>query len=430
MRAFFCSLSLLALTAAPASAQLAEICDNANDDDGDGAQDCADPDCAGHEACPTAGLPPENTPRLCQNERDDDEDGATDCDDPGCRQLIFCVNRPEEEEETGERCRNGEDDDGDGAADCDDDSCTEACSLSAPRDGQPGTRGIYEPRVVESDDPEMGFVEHDDPRRYPQRFVQRPMTYLSGMLVPRAGLSVRPTNLGFGGGDDYLTHLGAGVSYGVFDFWEVSVLPLPLRLAPSFDYENPAISTTLRFFANEAFEIGAYANVAIPVGTAESPGPFEPLPHHHLLARSRYSTVTQLDLALLARLHLGEWVRIDLALPVSTFVFGENALGELDARVDLVFDARVAVQLGDYFYAGLWTGAFVPGPDYDAPKVPFGFFAGGSFPGSRRGPAADVGLRFGWPLFFDSEPVFGVDEVDPDFWQMTLDVRIYTYLLP
>lgn len=398
------SLFFALLVTSPASAQLAEICDNARDDDGDAGVDCADPDCAGHSACPpSTRLPPENTPRLCQNELDDDGDGAVDCDDTGCAQLIFCVRRPDVESEPPED------------------------ELAAPDDGAPGTRGIYAPREPEEPEPAMGFVEHDDPREYPQPFARHPMTYLRGMLVPTLGLSVRQIG-DFFGARDHLTQLGVGLSYGIFDIWQVTVLAPPFALSPSFDVENPAVSTTLRILRFDFFELGVYANVAIPIGTSELPGPAEPLPHHHLLARSRYSNVAQLDLALMARLHAGEWVRFDLTLPMSTLVFGEDATGAIDVRADLVLDLRVSVQITELAYAGVFSGVIARGPGYDRPHVPFGFFAGATIPGHDRGPAADVGVRFGWPFFYLNEP--GIEEVDADFWQLTVEARVYSYLLP
>ena len=423
---------LLALAASPASAQLGEQgeqgehCDNDADDDGDGLADCGDPDCTGHPSCPPGGGATENTPRACQNGADDDADGRVDCDDEGCSQLIFCVGRDRPREDTRAECTNGTDDDADGEIDCDDVDCEEACALSAPVDGQPGTRGIYQPRVVERG-PEVRFVEHHDPRRYPVAHVLQPMTYLSGMLVPSAGFSARRINPYL---EEHLSQLGVGATYGIFDFWQITALLPVLRLSPSFDLENPAISTTVRVFSHEVIEVGVMGNVAIPIGTAEAPGPFEPLPNAHLLGRSRYSTVAQLDLSLLVRLHLGEVARVDLVVPATTLVFGSDSTGGLAVRGDLGFEWRLAFQPTRMLYLGAWGNVFVPGPSLDAPKVGLGIFAGVTIPSGPRGPIADLGLRFGWPVLWESRPAFGVDEVDPAFWQLTFDARIYTYLLP
>jgi hypothetical protein len=56
-------------------------CDDGVDDDGDGATDCADPDCATDAACI------EN----CGNRQDDDGDGWVDCADDDCWSLAACA---------------------------------------------------------------------------------------------------------------------------------------------------------------------------------------------------------------------------------------------------------------------------------------------------------------------------------------------------
>ncbi len=93
-----------------------EDCANEVDDDGDGAVDCEDDDCDGAPAC----RPPLE---LCDNGNDDNGDGQVDCADPQCAALPECLPDPED-------CQNGVDDDGDGAVDCDDDAC-----LAAPNCG-------------------------------------------------------------------------------------------------------------------------------------------------------------------------------------------------------------------------------------------------------------------------------------------------------
>lgn len=76
-----------------------EVCGNTIDDDGDGASDCQDSDCAS------------NCPELCANEIDDDADGALDCEDTDCDGS--CV----------ESCSDTRDNDGDGKIDCGDEDC-------------------------------------------------------------------------------------------------------------------------------------------------------------------------------------------------------------------------------------------------------------------------------------------------------------------
>ena len=82
----------------------------------------------------------------------------------------------------------------------------------------------------------------DEPRRYPQSYADQPLTYLQGMLVPALGVSARD-DLAL---PDPHVHLGLGLTYGIYDFWEVSILPLPVRLSPRAAYEDPSISSTVR----------------------------------------------------------------------------------------------------------------------------------------------------------------------------------------
>ncbi len=363
---------IAALTCAPsiALAQLAEHCDNDIDDDGDSFADCGDPDCVGHPSCPPGGGV-EASPRLCRNGVDDDGDGTIDCDDPSCRPFVSCVRHRSTEDTTG-----------------------------AP-----------------SSSPPLRSREHDDPRRYPQRHVLAPLTYLAGMLVPTLALSIQnePALL------TSSTRLGLGVTYGIFDLWEVTLLPVPVRLSPTAQYEDPAIATTLRLFSHEVIEIGLYADLAIPVVTGDRA--MEPLPLAHPLALSRSSDVAQLDLALRVRLHLADVVRIDLAPPIATLVFAQP-----DVQVALTFPVSVAVQVTDYGYFGVESGAILPAVSYDEPKIPLALYAGTTIPGSARGPLLDARIRLAWPTFWDGARAGA--EVSADGWQITLDARVLTYLLP
>lgn len=368
----------------------------------------------------------ENTPRLCQNGTDDDGDGLADCDDPGCSQLIFCVGANEPTET--EVCDDGDDNDGDGAVDCDDPDCDEACSRSIRIDGRPDPRGIYQPRVPDEPEPTMEYSEHDTSRNYPVAWAAHPITVRSGMLVPRASLSSQPIRTpGFG--DETLIRLGLGATYGILDFWQVTLVAVPLRLSPVVDYENPALATTFQVFSIPELEIGIHANVGIPIGTASGSDFPEPLPRGSLQSRSRYYDVAHLELGLLARIHVEDIFRIDLQVPITAIVFSDDAMGDLSPRADLSFIGRMGFSITEYAFAGVSSGLFIQGPGYDAPRMPFFLFAGAVIPGWRRGPAAELALRFGWPVLYDGGAAMGVDPVDPDFWQLTFDVRIFSYLL-
>ncbi|MFT6396034.1 MAG: hypothetical protein ACJAYU_000776, partial [Bradymonadia bacterium] len=88
-----------------------EVCDDGDDNDFDGDQDCEDSDCLGVDAC----LPP---PEICDDTIDNDEDGLIDCEDSDCASdTVAC---PVASDEV---CDDGIDNDLDGDEDCDDDDC-------------------------------------------------------------------------------------------------------------------------------------------------------------------------------------------------------------------------------------------------------------------------------------------------------------------
>ncbi len=148
-----------------------ENCTNGGDDDGDGAADCADSDCAAEETCQpvegaccvavsTNGCPANAAVQACvcdldayccntkwdglcvteakgcgakcavavedcENGQDDDDDLAVDCKDPDCTSAAACQ-VPEEV------CGNLKDDDGDGNADCSDTDCAATGGCAGP----------------------------------------------------------------------------------------------------------------------------------------------------------------------------------------------------------------------------------------------------------------------------------------------------------
>jgi hypothetical protein len=62
---------------------------------------------------------------ICDNGEDDDGDGLADCEDTDCAEVANC-------QPAIEICDNGIDDDGDGNADCDDDDCSDEAACKAP----------------------------------------------------------------------------------------------------------------------------------------------------------------------------------------------------------------------------------------------------------------------------------------------------------
>ncbi|MGL1935861.1 MAG: fibro-slime domain-containing protein [Fibrobacterales bacterium] len=136
----------------------AQLCNDTQDNDGDGHVDCLDQDCLGFDICTGDGadgssaqgaesndgqlpdgtvrissssdeelspseaayLMQENSPGECQDGIDNDSNGLIDCYDPGCGALIFC-HIPSEN--TALFCNDSVDNDGDGKIDCLDESC-------------------------------------------------------------------------------------------------------------------------------------------------------------------------------------------------------------------------------------------------------------------------------------------------------------------
>lgn len=98
-----------------------ELCDDAQDNDGDGLADCEDPDCAA--SCPAPG--PEVA---CSDGIDNDGDSAADCADSDCDSSCAL---PDEED-----CAVAGDEDSNGLADCADPACTCVCGDGVTQDDE------------------------------------------------------------------------------------------------------------------------------------------------------------------------------------------------------------------------------------------------------------------------------------------------------
>ena len=104
-----------------------EDCTNGRDDDGDRLTDCADPDCLLSPLC--------GPPEVCDNGIDDDRDTDTDCADSDCATFPACI---------AEVCDNGVDDNANGSTDCADVACigTDACPTGGGTCGAPTPLGF------------------------------------------------------------------------------------------------------------------------------------------------------------------------------------------------------------------------------------------------------------------------------------------------
>ncbi|MBK9033009.1 MAG: M4 family metallopeptidase [Myxococcales bacterium] len=111
----------LTVSAAGAAPTPETACADGLDNDGDGATDCADSDCAAAPACQAP-----TTETACADGLDNDGDGATDCADSDCAQAPAC-----QAPATETACADGLDNDGDGATDCADSDCAQAPACQA-----------------------------------------------------------------------------------------------------------------------------------------------------------------------------------------------------------------------------------------------------------------------------------------------------------
>ena len=97
------------------------MCDNNEDDTGNGLVDCDDPTCAGVGSCPAV--------EDCATTADNDGDGygaCYDCDCTSATNLNFMCSISGPFTCETEVCGNGTDDDGDNAVDCNDPDCATA----------------------------------------------------------------------------------------------------------------------------------------------------------------------------------------------------------------------------------------------------------------------------------------------------------------
>jgi hypothetical protein len=161
-------------------------CDDDVDDDGDGATDCADPDCAADPAC----APQPETD--CDDDVDNDGDGATDCADPDCAADPACA-PPQPETD----CDDDVDNDGDGATDCADPDCA----------ADPACQGCVEDELEDNDDLETATPLPTDAVR-------------TGLVSANGDLDLFAVELCAGGTvsfDVAFTHANGDIDIGLFD---------------------------------------------------------------------------------------------------------------------------------------------------------------------------------------------------------------------
>lgn len=118
----------------PSCVDVVEICDNGVDDDRDGDMDCMDADCSSAPSCPSED---------CIAPGDEDEDGFSNCADSQCKNKFclasvvgaICSQYPPFHcvggEDRSSQCSDGLDNDFDGLTDCMDPDCEGACACGA-----------------------------------------------------------------------------------------------------------------------------------------------------------------------------------------------------------------------------------------------------------------------------------------------------------
>ncbi len=167
------------------------VCDDREDDDGDGLVDCGDSDCWEAPACEAGGE--ERTAEACSDWIDNDGDGVTDCDDSDCNVPTLNVCEGSDRSESmnlsspalselpngtvesligtdndaiGEgndiACADGIDNDMDGRIDCEDYECRFSSDVTVCQ-GQPGIRFSVVGGVGVSMDIERFMQAEDDP---------------------------------------------------------------------------------------------------------------------------------------------------------------------------------------------------------------------------------------------------------------------------
>ena len=169
----------------------------------------------------------------------------------------------------------------------------------------------------------------------PVRYQARPLTLPELTLRPDVGLAFESRARV---GEDRLNTLGldAGFGIGVTDDLELGTLIVPLEMAPTFRYDDPAIYGRYRFLTGK-LELGAELRMWLP-----------------------FKDDFRLSMGVPLLWHAGRVVRVDS---------GFFLLTDFGDRVEATVPLRLGFQTSDRFMFGLESGLALPGP-----HVPFGMF--------------------------------------------------------
>ena len=255
----------------------------------------------------------------------------------------------------------------------------------------------------------------------PVPYVKRPLTLPAMTLAPELGFA--GTHLSFGGFGGDVFGMDFGLAFGILDDLQIEAKPLNVQFGdPDFDYGAFRVAALYRFLNTEVVEMGAELRFYLDNGANFILNPGMPV-----------------------RIHGGDIVRVDTGINFglvvannrSTFgndvTFGIHDLDQgpfpaigpwmagLSPQAGVPVD--VAFQIVDFFWAGLGTGfGLLSFEDAgDTIFVPLGLEAGGTIPGDR-GPMADIGAGFQFPLFVQSG---GGDAIVTEIWQFGIDAKVY-----
>lgn len=256
----------------------------------------------------------------------------------------------------------------------------------------------------------------DETTALPVRYSERPLTLPALVLRPEFDLLLRhqPTFTSMTGPiePDPFFGIALGAGFGIIDDFEVGAQLVPISFSPVTRFGRPPEITGLpwlygRFrFLTDPFELGAEARIYLPVPDTNSPD-----------AQINASFGT--DLAVLARFHISEMVRLDAQ------IYFRLALQKNpeEVVVGLGIPLALVVSPVEFIFAGLEVAPLID--RFDALIVPVTLFVGGTVE-LDGAPLLDITGRFGLPLFIRARETEGGVYGDP--WELGVNVRAYLQL--
>jgi hypothetical protein len=269
---------------------------------------------------------------------------------------------------------------------------------------------VIAPSLAHAQDPEPPSERTLLPMRLAERPLTLPALYLRAELDFL--LRTRPSFVDMTGGTiepDPFVSIALGAGFGITDDVEVGASILPISFSPITRFGRPPEITGLpwiygRFrFLTAPFELGAEARIYLPVPQPDGP-------------EGNIDADFAADLAMLARFHLSEMVRLDaqiffrLAIP--------NSMSDTGFGIGIPIDVTVSPL--EFLFAGAGIAPLID--RFEAFVLPVSLFVGGTIPVDGK-PLVDITGRFGLPLFVlvrESETT-----VNGDPFELGITVRGY-----